>query len=137
MQNLVVDTAAESVLARAAVDTALADALTDDLAGDFSSFRVAVARSVVSQALAVAVRNTHQVHGAIGTIHEHTLHRLTLPALQWRSEFGSAAFWERHLSRAAVAGSMDGTWPMIVEGTRIKGAASAYLHAVSGRSPHD
>ncbi|MCK8673729.1 acyl-CoA/acyl-ACP dehydrogenase, partial [Rhodococcus sp. HM1] len=137
VQNLVVDTAAESVLARAAVDTALADALTDDLAGDFSSFRVAVARSVVSQALAVVVRNTHQVHGAMGTTHEHTLHRLTLPALQWRSEFGSAAFWERHLSRAAVASSMDGPWPMIVEGTRIEGAASAYLHAVSGLSRHD
>ncbi|MBH0122633.1 acyl-CoA dehydrogenase family protein [Rhodococcus sp. CX] len=123
VQNLVVDTAAESVLARAA--------------GDFSSFRVAVARSVVSQALAVVVRNTHQVHGAMGTTHEHTLHRLTLPALQWRSEFGSAAFWERHLSRAAVASSMDGPWPMIVEGTRIEGAASAYLHAVSGLSRHD
>ncbi len=137
VQNLVVDTAAESVLARAAVDTALADAVTDDLAGDFSAFRVAVARSVVSPALAVAVRNTHQVHGAIGTTHEHTLHRLTLPALQWRSEFGSAAFWERQLSRAAVDAGMDGTWPMIVEGTRITGTASAYLDAVSGRSRPD
>ncbi|BDB62823.1 MULTISPECIES: acyl-CoA dehydrogenase family protein [Rhodococcus] len=137
VQNLVVDTAAESVLAGAAVDTALADAVTDDLAGDFSAFRVAVARSVVSQALAVAVRNTHQVHGAIGTTHEHTLHRLTLPALQWRSEFGSAAFWERQLSCAAVDAGMDGTWPMIVEGTRITGPASAYLDAVSGRSRPD
>ena len=58
-------------LARAAVDTALADALTTGLAGELSGFRVAVARSVVSQGLAAAVRNAHQAHGAIGT----TTHR--------------------------------------------------------------
>lgn len=132
VQNLVVDLAAETVLARAAVDAALADALTDDLAGELSGFRVAVARSVVSQALAVAVRNVHQAHGAIGTTHEHTLHRVTLPALQWRSEFGSAAFWEGFLGRTAVAGGMAGAWPMIVEGTRVDGAAAAWLEAVTG-----
>lgn len=132
VQNLVVDIAAESVLARAAVDTALADALTHGLDGELSQFRVAVARSVVSQALAVAVRNVHQVHGAIGTTHEHTLHRVTLPALQWRGEFGSAAFWEAFLTRAAVDGGIDGAWPMVVEGTRVHGAPSAYLRAVTG-----
>lgn len=113
VQNLVVDIAAEFVLARAAVDTALADALTNGLDGELSQFRIAVARSVVSQALAVAVRNVHQVHGAIGTTHEHNLHRVTLPALQWRGEFGSPALWEDFLSRAAIAGGRDGAWPMV------------------------
>lgn len=131
VQNLVVDLAAEAMLARAAVDSALADALTEDLAGDLSGFRVAVARSVVSQALAVAVRNAHQVHGAIGTTHEHTLHRVTLPALQWRSEFGSASFWEGFLTRAAVDGGMGGAWPMIIEGTPVDGAPAAWLDAVT------
>lgn len=132
VQNLVVDIAAESVLARAAVDTALADALTTGLAGELSGFRVAVARSVVSQGLAAAVRNAHQAHGAIGTTHEHTLHRVTLPALQWRSEFGSASFWEGLLGRAAITGGADGAWPMIVEGARVDGAATAWLEAVTG-----
>lgn len=132
VQNLVVDLAAESVLSRAAVDAALADALTTDFAGDLSGFRVAVARSVVSQGLAVAVRNVHQVHGALGTTHEHTLHRVTLPALQWRSEFGSAGFWEGLLTRTAVEGGMDGAWPMIVEGAPVRGAAAAWLDAVTG-----
>lgn len=131
VQNLVVDIAAETVLARAAVDQAVADALATDLAGPLSGFRVAVARSVVSQALAVAVRNAHQVHGAIGTTHEHTLHRLTLPALQWRGEFGSAAFWEARLTEVALAGGMDGAWPMIVEGTPVDGAASEWLDRVT------
>lgn len=132
VQNLVVDIAAETVLARAAVDQAVADALTGDLAGPLSGFRVAVARSVVSQALAVAVRNSHQVHGAIGTTHEHTLHRLTLPALQWRGEFGSADFWEARLTDVALAGGMDGAWPMIVEGGAVEGAAAAWLDRVTG-----
>ncbi|MFN3601038.1 MAG: acyl-CoA dehydrogenase family protein [Dietzia sp.] len=131
VQNLVVDIAAETVLARAAIDQAVADAMATDLCGPLSGFRVAVARSVASQAVAVAVRNAHQVHGAIGTTHEHTLHRLTLPALQWRGEFGSAAFWEARLTDAAVAGGMDGAWPMVVEGTVVEGAAAAWLDRVT------
>lgn len=130
VQNLVVDLAAETVLARAAVDQAVADALVTGLDGPLSGFRVAVARSVTSEALGVAVRNAHQVHGAIGTTHEHTLHRLTLPALQWRGEFGSAAFWERLLADAAVSGGMDGAWPMVVEGAAVDGAAAAWLDRV-------
>lgn len=132
VQNLVVDIAAETVLARAAVDQAVADALDTDLGGPLSGFRVAVARSVASQTVAVAVRNTHQVHGAIGTTHEHTLHRLTLPALQWRGEFGSAAFWESRLTDVALAGGMDGAWPMVVEGARVEGAAAGWLDRVTG-----
>ncbi|MEV8223203.1 acyl-CoA dehydrogenase family protein [Dietzia maris] len=135
VQNLVVDIAAETVLARAAVDQAVADAITTDLGGPLSGFRVAVARSTVSQAMAVAVRNAHQVHGAMGTTHEHTLHRLTLPALQWRGEFGSATFWESLLADAAVAGGMDGAWPMVVEGTPIDGAAVAWLDRVTRAHP--
>lgn len=132
VQNLVVDLAAEAMLSRAAVDSALADALAGDLTGELSGFRVAVARSVVSQAVAAAVRNAHQVHGAIGTTHEHTLHRVTLPALQWRAEFGSASFWEGFLTRSAVAGGMDGAWPMIVEGAPVDGAPAAWLDTVTG-----
>ncbi|MFN3339834.1 MAG: acyl-CoA dehydrogenase family protein [Dietzia sp.] len=132
VQNLVVDVAAETVLARAAVDQAVADALATDLGGPLTGFRVAVARSVVSQAVAVAVRNTHQVHGAIGTTHEHTLHRLTLPALQWRGEFGSADFWEAQLTGVALAGGMDGAWPMVVEGVGVEGGAAAWLDRVTG-----
>ncbi|PAY23489.1 acyl-CoA dehydrogenase [Dietzia natronolimnaea] len=131
VQNLVVDIAAETVLARAAVDQAVADAMVTGLTGPLSGFRVAVARSVASQAVAVAVRNAHQVHGAIGTTHEHTLHRLTLPAVQWRGEFGSAAFWDAVLTDAALAGGMDGAWPMVTEGTTVEGAAAAWLDRVT------
>lgn len=132
VQNLVVDIAAESVLARAAVDTALADAVAEDLRGDFSEYRLGVARSVVARALAVAVRNAHQAHGAIGTTHEHTLHRLTLPALQWRTEFGSAAFWEAGITDAVVAGGIDTAWSAVVDGITVRGEARRWLDVVTG-----
>lgn len=133
VQNLVVDLAAETVLSRAAVDAALTDALRTGMAGDRTGFTIAVARSVVSQGLAVGVRNAHQVHGAIGTTHEHTLHRRTLPALQWRGEFGSPALWEAALTRTAVAGGMAGAWPLVVEGVDLGDVTATWLDAVTGR----
>ena len=131
VQNLVVDVAAETVLARAVVDAALADADATDLTGELSAYRIAVARSVVAQAVSVAVRGAHQVHGAIGTTGEHTLHRRTLPALQWVGEFGSAAMWEAALSRTAIAGGMDGAWPLVADGRGVGGVAATWLDAVT------
>lgn len=132
VQNMVVDIAAETMLARAAVDQAVADAIETDFRGPLTGSRVAVARSVVSRTLAVAVRNVHQVHGALGTTHEHPLHRLTLPALQWRGEFGSAALWESALADAAITGGKDVVWPMVVEGAPVEDVAAVWLDRVSG-----
>ncbi|MET4050236.1 MULTISPECIES: acyl-CoA dehydrogenase family protein [unclassified Rhodococcus (in: high G+C Gram-positive bacteria)] len=132
VQNLVVDIAAETALARAAVDTALAEVVAHGFPGAYTQFRVAVARSVVSRALGVAIRNTHQVHGAIGTTHEHSLHWLTLPALQWRGEFGSAAFWESRLARIALDGGSETVWPIVVDGAHLEGVPEAWLRAVIG-----
>lgn len=133
VQNLVVDIAAESLLASAAVDAALADAAETDLSGAHSEFRIAVSRSAVARAVTVAVRAAHQVHGAIGTTHEHTLQRRSLPALQWAGEFGSAALWEGALSRAVVGGGVDGVWPLIVGGAEINGVARNWIDAIVAR----
>ncbi|MBB1039487.1 hypothetical protein G6025_16040, partial [Dietzia natronolimnaea] len=46
-------------------------------------------------------------------------------------EFGSAAFWEALLTDAAVAGGMDGAWPMVVEGTAVESAAATWLDRVT------
>ncbi len=40
---------------------------------------------------------------------------LTLPALAWRSEFGSVHYWERVVTEAALAVGADGLWPLIVD----------------------
>ncbi|MDI2030098.1 acyl-CoA dehydrogenase family protein [Saccharopolyspora sp. TS4A08] len=100
VQHLVADAAAEAALARAAVDAAVLDAAETDLAGPASATKVAAARSCAGHAASVVVRNAHQVHGAIGTTREHPLQLVTLPALDWRGEFGTTRDWDRFLGRS-------------------------------------
>ena len=100
-------------MATKAVDTALSDALAHHLAGERSAFRVAVARSVVSRALAVAVRGAHQVHGAIGFTQEHKLHHLTKRLWSWRDEAGSELVWSKVLAQGLLADGPDGLWPAL------------------------
>ena len=103
VQNLVADIAAETALARAATDGALAEVLRTGWLSDALEFLVAMALSCAGQAASAAVRNAHQVHGAIGTTREHRLHEFTTPALSWRSEYGSVTA----LGRQAVEAGMD------------------------------
>ncbi|MEH1098926.1 acyl-CoA dehydrogenase family protein [Micromonospora sp. CPCC 205561] len=112
VQALVADIAAETSLARVATDAAVLRAAHGD--DDGLPFAVAVARSCVGHAATVVVRNAHQVHGAVGTTHEHELHGLTRPVLAWRSEFGSVQHWDELLTRAALdADGTDGVWALI------------------------
>lgn len=112
VQHLLADMAAEATLARAAVDTTVdATAGTDRP----DAFRVAVARSCAGHAASIVVRNAHQLHGAIGTTREHMLHRLTLPALAWRAEYGTTAHWDQQVADAAAAAGPDGLWGLITQ----------------------
>ncbi|MGV0814321.1 acyl-CoA dehydrogenase family protein [Mycolicibacterium boenickei] len=113
VQNLVADIAAESALARAATDGALAEALRSDWSSPHLDFLVAVARSCVGHAASVVVRNAHQVHGAIGTTREHRLHEFTMPALAWRSEYGSVAHWDEVLTDYATEAGADKLWALV------------------------
>nr|WP_278185111.1 MULTISPECIES: acyl-CoA dehydrogenase family protein [Mycobacterium] len=112
VQNLVADIAAESALARAATDGALAEALRSGWSSSHLYFLVAVARSCAGHAASVVVRNAHQVHGAIGTTLEHRLHEFTMPALSWRSEYGSVAHWDQMLTEYATAAGTEGLWAL-------------------------
>lgn len=102
IQNLISDIAAEAALARAATEGALSRAIADEWAGPDVEFAVAVARSCSGHAASVAVRNAHQVHGAIGTTIEHRLHEYTRAALAWRSEFGSVRYWDNRVAELAA-----------------------------------
>lgn len=113
VQNLVADIAAESALARAATDGAVAEALRTEWSAPQLDFLVAVARSCAGHAASVVVRNAHQVHGAIGTTREHRLHEFTMPALAWRSEYGSVAHWDQVLTDYATQAGADKVWALV------------------------
>ncbi|ORA82868.1 acyl-CoA dehydrogenase family protein [Mycobacterium malmoense] len=113
VQHLIADIAAEASLAGAATEGALAEAVRTDWSGQHLHLRVAVARSCAGHAASVAVRNAHQVHGAIGTTREHRLAGFTTAALAWRSEFGSVHHWDDQLTAAALTAGRDNLWSLI------------------------
>ncbi|MDN5789957.1 MAG: acyl-CoA/acyl-ACP dehydrogenase [Micrococcales bacterium] len=116
VQGLVSDLTAETALARAATDTAVAQAAHSDWQDPGMLFAVGVAKSCVGHASSVVVRNAHQVLGAIGTTLEHELHLLTKPVLVRRSEFGSIHEWDETLMRLAASAGRDRLWPLITTG---------------------
>lgn len=113
VQNLIADAAAEAALARAATEAALLAAVTGGWSTPRLEFLVAAARSCAGHATSVVVRNCHQVLGAIGTTREHRLHEYTRPALAWRSEFGSVAYWDGQVEAAALRAGGVGLWGLI------------------------
>ena len=57
----------------------------------------------------------HQVHGAIGFTHEHSLHRLTRRLWSWRDEFGTESQWSLDLGKQIMAAGADELWSAITE----------------------
>ncbi|GAA1393620.1 hypothetical protein GCM10009613_40360 [Pseudonocardia kongjuensis] len=111
VQALIIDAAAETALALAAVDGAV------DLAGAADPglpFAVAVARSCTGHAASVVTRNAHQVHGAIGTTAEHDLHRSTTRALAWRNDYGHLHGWDDAVTTMAARAGDRALWPLLL-----------------------
>ncbi|NME78084.1 acyl-CoA dehydrogenase [Rhodococcus sp. 105337] len=114
VQALVADLAAESALARAATDAAVAAVVDHGFDSARTRFAIAAAASCSGHAAAVIVRNAHQSLGAIGFTMEHELHRHANRILSWRSEFGTVASWDAEILCTAVGS--DELWPLVTDG---------------------
>lgn len=64
---------------------------------------VAAVRANACRAASVVAELSHQVHGAIGTTHEHDLRRSTLRLWSWREEYGNENQWAAALGLLAAA----------------------------------
>lgn len=117
VQALVADLAAESALARAAADAAVASVNNRGFDNAATRFTIAAAASCTGHAAAVVARNAHQALGAIGFTMEHELHRHANRILSWRSEFGTLAAWDAELLAAATAAG--DLWPLITAGAAL------------------
>jgi hypothetical protein len=101
--------AAASVAVESAASATAADRPSSELA-------VAAAKIRAGEAAGKVAEIAHQVHGAIGFTHEHSLHRLTRRLWSWRDEFGNESQWSRELGRAVMAAGADALWPTITAG---------------------
>ncbi|TAK71896.1 MAG: acyl-CoA dehydrogenase [Betaproteobacteria bacterium] len=79
-----------------------------------SVFDVAVAKIRAGQAAGVAANIAHQVHGAFGFTHEHTLHYATRRLWSWRAEYGAESIWAADLGRQAIEHGGDKFWSALV-----------------------
>jgi acyl-CoA dehydrogenase len=102
--------AEEAAAALVAVETA---ALAVAEARPSAEFAVPAAKIRAGEAAGKVASIAHQVHGAIGFTHEHSLHRLTRRLWSWRDEFGDEAWWSRDLGKRVMAAGADALWPAI------------------------
>jgi len=79
-----------------------------------SIFDVAVAKIRSGQAAGLAANIAHQVHGAFGFTHEHTLHYATRRLWSWRAEYGAESYWAAQLGRNVIERGGDEFWSGLI-----------------------
>jgi acyl-CoA dehydrogenase len=60
---------------------------------------LAAAKARCGEAAGIGASIAHQVHGAIGFTHEHSLHFITKRLWSWRDEFGNETVWNQFVGR--------------------------------------
>jgi alkylation response protein AidB-like acyl-CoA dehydrogenase len=76
-------------------------------------FRVAAAKSRVSEAVSQFTSIAHQVHGAMGFAAEYGLHLFTKRLWAWRDEYGSEMEWNERLGRMIAEREQPDLWAML------------------------
>jgi acyl-CoA dehydrogenase len=105
-------------LAVLATQTAAANAAADLAAEAVSeqgveTLAIGCAKVRCGEAASLGAAIAHQVHGAFGFTHEHSLHFYTRRLLSWRDEFGNETEWSRKIGQAAIEAGPDRLWQSI------------------------
>ncbi|MBY6262021.1 acyl-CoA dehydrogenase [Azospirillum sp. 412522] len=97
----------------AAAASGAADLAAEGLSQRAGSMAIGIGKARAGEAAGVVSTIAHQVHGAIGFTHEHSLHFLTKRLWSWRSEFGNESHWNRQFGEQMAKAGADGVWPLI------------------------
>ena len=101
-----------------AAASAAADAAAEACArSEIGIGEVAIAKVRGGEAAGTGAAIAHQVHGAMGFTHEHSLHHATRRLWAWREEFGNETAWAQRLGRMVAAHGADQLWPFITQGS--------------------
>lgn len=101
--------AGEVAAARCACDGAITSATSPNF-----GVAVGAAKARVGEAAGIAAEIAHQVHGAMGFTHEHSLHHFTRRLWAWRDEYGRETQWQEQLGRRVAGGGADSVWEFLV-----------------------
>lgn len=101
--------AGEVAAARCACDGAIVSAASPNF-----GVAVGAAKARVGEAAGIAAEIAHQVHGAMGFTHEHSLHHFTRRLWAWRDEYGRETHWQEQLGRRVAGGGADSVWEFLV-----------------------
>ncbi|MCY3621952.1 MAG: acyl-CoA dehydrogenase family protein [Gammaproteobacteria bacterium] len=101
--------AGEVAAARCACDGAVMSARSPNFA-----VVVGAAKARVGEAAGIAAEIAHQVHGAMGFTHEHSLHHFTRRLWAWRDECGRETDWQERLGRQVASRGADSVWEFVV-----------------------
>ncbi len=86
---------------------------SERLDGTDSFLAVAAAKIRTGEAAGKAAEFAHQVMGAIGFTHEHTLHHFTRRLWSWRDEYGRESDWSIALGKRVALTGAAGLWPWL------------------------
>lgn len=92
------------------------DGAIESLGSAGADNQIAAAKARVGEAAGVVAEIAHQVHGAFGFTHEHSLHHFTRRLLAWRDEYGREREWQERLGRRAAARGGDKLMDFITRG---------------------
>ena len=92
------------------------DGAIESLGSDGADNQIAAAKARVGEAAGIVAEIAHQVHGAFGFTHEHSLHHFTRRLLAWRDEYGREREWQEQLGRRAAARGADRLMDFITRG---------------------
>ncbi len=92
------------------------DGAIESLGSAGADNQIAAAKARVGEAAGTVAEIAHQVHGAFGFTHEHSLHHFTRRLLAWRDEYGREREWQERLGRRAAARGADQLMDFITRG---------------------
>lgn len=110
VQQHIVNLAGETAVALAAFNN-----VTDALLTDNHNNEVAYARIRFEETIQAVATISHQVHAAIGTTHEHSLHQYTRRLWSWRDEGKNTAYWTDVVATHLLENNSDSLWAYLTE----------------------
>lgn len=96
-----------------AASSAAAQAAIEASAEGPAFFEIAAAKTRIGEAAGIAASIAHQVHGAMGFTHEHSLHLSTRRLWAWRDEFGSETEWASWIGTAVARVGGENLWSFL------------------------